>query len=152
MAKESLQEFFRAKKAKAEPGETDWGAVKTAWVRAIGNLYRKIVDEYLAEPRKSGLVKVSYSDKVMAEDFLGEYIVRELVLQVGDEKAVFSPKGRNIVGAAGRVDLRGDMGEVTLVLQPEDRWCIVASRTPTLKLIPLNEESLLSALKRVMRQ
>jgi hypothetical protein len=152
MAKESLQEFFRAKKAKAEPGGIDWEARKTAWVRVIEDLYRQIVDEYLAEPRKSGLVKVEYSDKTMAENFLGEYMVRELVLQVGDEKAVFSPKGRNIVGAAGRVDLRGDMGEVTLVLQPEDRWCIVASRTPTLKLIPLNEESLLSALKRVMRQ
>ena len=46
----------------------------------------------------------------------------------------------------------GEMGERTLVLQPRDRWGIVVARTPTLKVVPLNESSLLDALKEVMRR
>ena len=68
-----------------------------------------------------------------------------------DERVVFSAKGKNIVGASGRIDLSGDMGEGTIIRE-DHGWAIVAARVPKRKVIPLNEESLLEALKTVMRQ
>jgi len=150
MAKQSLQEFFRQKKQRSG-GDMDWPARKTEWLRSIQDLYRIITDDYLAGPIAEGSVVVSQGDKTIVEEFIGQYIAPELTLQVGDEKVVFSPKGTNIVGASGRIDLIGEMGIKTLVVQRDGRWGIVATRTPTLKVVPLDKESLLSALKEVMR-
>jgi len=150
MAQGKLQEFFREKKSKADPGDVDWEAKRDQWIRAVEKLYQQI-EKFLAKSIKEKTVAVSRRPKQFAEDFIGGYTIDDLVLQVGDESVVFSPKGTLIVGASGRVDVRGDMGDVTLVRQPGDRWSVVAARTPALKLIPLNEDSLLTALEKVMR-
>lgn len=153
MAEQDLQEFFRAKQARtASAGTIDWQAKKDHWLEAVEKLYDTIVKCYLAKPVADGTVKVSYEERTIAEEHIGQYGIRDLVLQVGDEKVVFSPRGANVVGAAGRIDLCGDLGEVTLVLQPGDRWGVVAMRTPILKVLPLDEKSLLTSLQSVMRQ
>ena len=150
MAHDTLTEFFREKKSKSG-ADIDWQSRKQAWIQAINDLYGKIAGEYLAGPVGEQLVRVSRRAKALVEEYIGAYQVDELVVQVGDEQVVFSPKGRNIVGASGRIDLIGDMGEKTIVLQPEGRWGIVATRSPTLKVVPLDERSLLAALEEVMR-
>ena len=120
------------------------------WIAATDQLYDEI-RKLLDAPISNGSVVVDFRPKTITEDFMGTYTVRELVLRVGEEIAVFSPKGRNIVGASGRVDLTGEMGEATLVLQPGPRWAVVAQRVPVLRLVPLEQESLLAALRSVMR-
>ena len=151
MSAEKLREFFQEKKSKAESGNVDWEAKKDAWIQAIKDLYKVITEQYLAPSIADGTVAVSREEQRIEEYPIGAYTVPVLVLLVGDEKAVLLPKGTNIVGATGRIGLRGDMGERTIVRQSEDRWCLVETRTPTLKLTELNEESLLAALKSVMR-
>ena len=152
MSVEKLREFFQEKKSKAEPGNVDWEAKKVAWIQAIESLYRVITEQYLAQSVADGTVKASREEQRITEYNIGIYIAPVLVLSVGDERVVFSPKGTDIVGATGRIDLLGDMGDMTIVRQAGDRWCVVETRTPTLKLTPLNEESLLAALKSVMRR
>ena len=150
MANEALKEFFEKKKAKSG-GDIDWQAKKDEWVQAIEDLYKKIEKDYLAGPIGEDLVKIGQRQRTIIEECTGRYQVGELVLIVGDERACFVPKGMNIVGASGRIDLVGDMGEKTIVLQPDEGWGIVEARTPTLKIVPLDEDSLLTALKEVMR-
>ncbi len=150
MAKEDLKEFFRKKKLRSR-GNVNWAAKKRAWLKSVDQLYETVEKEYLAGPIREGIVSVSRSPKTIVEDMIGKYEIPELVIKVGTEEAVFSPKGRNVVGASGRIDLKGDMGEKTLVLQPGNRWGIVATRTPTLRVVPLDEKSLLDALKDIMR-
>jgi len=151
MASEALREFFRDKKSKSA-GDIDWHARKEAWVDAVLDLYGRIQDEYLAEPVAEEFVRVTIRPKTVVEEHIGAYEISELVLLVGNEEVVLSPKGMNIVGASGRIDLVGDMGQKTIVLQPEEGWGIVEARTPTLKIVPLDEDSLLRALKEVMRR
>ena len=153
MAKDTLQEFFRAKKEKSqkEAERTDWAEKKRTWLRALDGLYKRITQDYLAKAIKEGSVIPKCTSTTIAEDFIGEYEVKDLVLQVEDERVIFTPKGTNVVGASGRVDIRGEMGEVTMVLQPGERWGVVVSRSPTLKVVPLDKPSLLNALKSVMR-
>jgi hypothetical protein len=150
MTTPSLSDFFREKRAHA--GENvDWEQKKIEWIAAIEELYKVIVDDFLATAIAGGSVSVGFRPKSITEDLIGTYEVRELVVRVGDETVVFSPKGRNIVSTSGRVDLKGEMGEATLVLLPGPRWSLVAQRVPAMRLVPLDEQSLLSALKDVMR-
>jgi hypothetical protein len=152
MSAKQLREFFKEKKSKAESGHVGWEAKRNAWIKAIQNLYKVITEKYLAQPIADGTVTVLREEERIAEFPGGIYIVPVLVLVVGDEQVVFFPKGLNIVGATGRIDLRGDMGSKTIVRQPGNRWCVVETRTPTVKLTELNEDSLLAALKSVMRK
>ena len=149
MAKNKLDDFFKEKKIKTG-GDIDWIKKRDEWINDVEILYGKI-EKYLKNLRKDETVTLSRSFKTIFEEYIGEYEIAELALQVGDEKVAFIPKGRNIVGASGRVDLIGEMGQITLVVQPKNRWGIVATRTPTLKVIPLDENSLLDALKEIMR-
>jgi hypothetical protein len=150
MSKDDLIDFFSAKRA-AAGDSIDWEAKKNEWIKDVEKLYDTVENEYLAAAAKKEVVSTSRVNKDISEEFIGKYSIPELRVCVGDEQVVFSPKGRNIVGAAGRIDLIGDMGEKTLVLQPRHRWGIVVTRTPTLKVASLDKESLLQAFKEIMR-
>lgn len=151
MASAELRNFFKAKTAKPA-SKIDWEKKKAEWIKSIHALYDLVTNKFLKDLVKDGSVQTSQSEIEIREDFLGQYQAPKLTLQVGDERVEFLPKGRNIVGAVGRVDLIGEMGQYTLVVQPKDRWGIVLSRVPTLKVSPLTEETLFEALKGIMRR
>ena len=148
MTDKDLQEFFKTKSDKSKGSKIDWDKKKAEWIKSIGDLYSQIED-WLGTSNKPN-VKITYEDKLITENYLGNYKVQEMLLQVDDEIVKFSPKGRNIIGAAGRIDLIGDLGSITIVLQPESRWGIVVSRIPTLKIKPFDPSSFLDALKEIM--
>jgi len=150
MSAKLLQEFFRAKKVESDKGEhVDWAARKNSWISDVENLYGQI-RTWLDASMERGDIRISTHPKAITEDYIGEYEIDELRLTVGDETVLFSPKGALVVRASGRVDITGNRGVETLILQREHKWSIVASKTPTLKLVPLTEDSLLEALKTVM--
>ncbi len=149
MAQDQLQTFFREKKRKAKPADTDWAARRDAWIGAVRALYRTIEDDYLSVAKDD--VEITHTDQLVTENHVGEYRIPELVLRVGDEEVVFSPKGVNIAGAQGRIDLQGDRGDATLVWHGQDRWSIIISRIPTLRLVDLTADSLAEILKGIMR-
>lgn len=123
------------------------------WIDAVGRLYQKITDELLAGSIKQGLVTVFRVDKSIEEEYLGTYKVPELILDINGEKVRFSPKGSNIAGAKGRVDLIGDLDSMTLILDRVERtwtWSVVLSRVPR-QVAALDGKTLAEALRRVMR-
>lgn len=144
-----FDDFFRKHQKNSGKQGINWERRRREWVKAVEELYAAIRDEYLKGSIKAGLVSVSERSKNITEDYIGTYSIPELILQVGDQQVVFSPKGRNIIGGTGRIDLQGPLGEKTIVAQP-GRWNIVASRTPTLRTVPLDATSLLGALQEVM--
>src|SRR5437773_2316049 len=101
---QSINDFFRAKKERSdkESAGIDWNRRKAEWLAAIDLLYQRI-EEYVAEPKKQGAVTLVRRPKEITENHLGTYDVHELILTVGDEEVVFSPKGRTVIGAQGRV-------------------------------------------------
>ncbi|MBO0698200.1 MAG: hypothetical protein J2P46_07390 [Zavarzinella sp.] len=149
MNQEKLREFFQRKREKSKPSSIDWAAKRDDWIAAVRRLFQTIRSNYLRSA--AGEVELTEREKGVTEDFVGQYRVPELVLRVGDEEVVFSPKGVNVVGAAGRVDVFGDRGDATLVWQGGDDWSIVAARVPVLRLIPLTGESLADLLAGIMR-
>ena len=149
---QALNEFFREKKARADAEnlQIDWETRKKEWIESILALFG-MIESFLDEPIRQGTVVVDRREKRIAESHLGIYLAPELVLSLGDEEIIFSPKGRQVVGGQGRVDVRGESGEGTLILQPGSRWSVVASRYPQLKLVELTEETLAELLRAVSR-
>jgi len=152
MAQDQLREFFREKKQRANPDGADWTIRRDDWIKAVERLYRTI-EEYLKEANAE--VEIRRADKVVTESAIGEYHVPELILQVGDEQVVFSPKGVRTLGAGGRIDVYGDRGDATIVRQQDkdlgDHWSLVLARTPALRTEPLTADSLAEMLRGIMR-
>jgi len=89
----------------------------------------------------------------VTEDFVGTYSIPVLEMTVGTERVEFRPKGVTVIGASGRVDVRGERDTVTLLKDPqgvETGWTVVLQRVPSLRTAPLDRESLKYALERVM--
>ena len=149
MSQNQLQEFFHNKKEKAKPVDIDWEAKRDGWIKAVNDLYTTIEDDFLEAAKED--VQIDHQEKVVKENNIGEYTIKELILRVGDEQVIFSPKGTNIVGAKGRIDVEGDRGSATIVWENDKDWKIVASRVPALQLIKLDADSLAELLRRVMR-
>jgi hypothetical protein len=149
MAQDQLQKFFQDKRRKAVPADIDWSARRDTWIVAVNDLYRTIEEDYLKAAKAD--VEIARLNNVVTEKYVGDYQIPQLVLRVGDEEVTFSPKGVNIVGALGRIDVQGDRGDATIVWQGENRWSIVISRTPTVRLVPLGVDSLAEMLRGIMR-
>jgi hypothetical protein len=147
---DELKDFLLSRQQRAAVNENGWKERRREWKAAVKRLYQRVTDELLAESIAQGLVTVSRVEKEITEEFLGTYRVPELVLDINRETVRFSPKGRNIIGAKGRVDLVGELDTMTLVLETAGDWNIVLSRLPR-RAVALDGKTLAEALRRVMR-
>lgn len=121
-------------------------------IAAVDDLYRQI-EMILAEPIANETVTLRRRTKELNENYIGTYAIDDLILAVGDEQVRFSPAGRNIAGASGRVDVVGERGvPEVLIVQPDGRWSFVQSRQPVLRVAPFDESSFTDVLKRVMKE
>ncbi len=53
------------------------------------------------------------------EEYLGSYETKKLILNFNSDTVIFTPVGRNIIGARGRIDMEGKAGKVKFVLVGE---------------------------------
>lgn len=86
------------------------------------------------------------------QSHIGTYAIDDLILVIGSEQVRFSPRGRNIAAAEGRVDVIGERGEAVLILRGDSDWGFVQSRQPKVTIIPFNEASFAEMLRLVMRE
>ena len=147
---QSLSDLIREKRQRATgDGGIDWDDRRNRYLSAVENLYGQI-RAILAAPIEQGHVSFQRRPKTLSELHIGTYSVDDLILLIGDEQVRFSPRGRNIVGSSGRVDVLGRRGDGTLVVQPGPRWGVVTSRQPTLRIEALDETSFAELLRNVM--
>ena len=142
-----LLEFLEGRNEKAQG--LDWAAKKRDWVDAVPVLYSTI-RSLLKTSTDKGIVTIREVSIEVTEDFIGTYTLPELRLTVGADRVSFTPIGANVVGALGRVDMKGDRDQFALLWTGGNDWQVVVQRVPDLILIPLDEESLLDCLQRVM--
>src|ERR1017187_3216950 len=111
---DQLVDFLRVRKQYEASPEVDWQAKRDTWVRSVESLYSR-VQEMLRDSIASKDVTVRTFDTQVTEDFVGTYSIPVLEMTVGAECVEFRPKGITIVGASGRVDIRGERDTVTLL-------------------------------------
>lgn len=149
---DQLVDFLRIRKQQAASPEIDWQAKRDTWVRSVESLYAA-VQEMLRGSIASKDVAVRTFDTKVTEDFVGTYSIPVLEMTVGHERVEFRPKGITVIGASGRVDIRGERDTVTLLrdrAEGNSGWTVVLQRVPHLKTVQLDRESLKYALERVM--
>ena len=147
-----LADFIRGRKEKWPVPDVDWLVKKDAWVLAVEDLYQHI-REMLRDSIASNDVTIKTFPVDVIEDFIEPYRIPVLELKIGNERVEFRPKGITVIGAAGRVDIRGERGTVTLlrdVAGVDGVWSVLVQRVPNVKTLPLDPESLKYALERVM--
>jgi len=149
---DQLTDFLRDRKRQATPLNVDWEAKKADRLESVGRLYHLLRD-LLRGPIHDQTVEIAEVPIEVTEDYVGAYRLPELRLTVGNDRVVFCPKGINVIGAAGRVDLRGDRDTVTLLRvldNGREEWQVVLQRVPRFVAVPLEQGSLRTALQRVM--
>ncbi len=146
---QALKELVDKKQKEGGKPAIDWDNRRKSYVAAVEALYQKVLNA-LKDAIDSKAVVQQRRVKTLTEDHIGTYEVDELILQIGNEQVLFSPVGRNIVGASGRVDVVGDRATAVLITFPKNRWSFVASRQPTLQAVDLDDGTLAEVLKAVM--
>ncbi len=150
---QKLSELFQ-KKVQANQGPSvDWDDRRDKYVGAVKALYQQI-EAMLTEPIQKKTASVQRRQKQLNESYIGNYAVDDMILTIGNEQVRFSPRGRNIVGAAGRVDVLGERNNAVLILErdSDSKWAIVQSRQPTIRTEPFDESAFVELLKSVMRK
>ncbi len=145
---QNLSDFLSKKQKQSDT--VNWDDRRDAYLAAVNDLYKQI-ETLLGEPIQQKTVKLQRRSKQLTENYIGTYAVEDLILVIGGEQVRFSPRGRNIVGAAGRVDAVGERGEAALIVLPDSSWGFVQARQPTLHILPFDESTLADILKLVMR-
>jgi hypothetical protein len=86
------------------------------WKRYLNELYDKIIKEWMREYIAKGVVDYKQRKKRIHEEFSGEYEVDALELMLKGQIILFDPIGTMLIGAKGRIDLKGKNGDATLIL------------------------------------
>src|SRR6266542_2489820 len=148
----NLAEILEKKqKQAAGAGGINWDERREKFITAVDDLYRQI-ERMLADAIAKKTVTLQRRGKDLSENYIGTYKIDDLILLIGDEQVRFSPRGRNVGSYPGRVDVLGERGEASLLVQTDGRWGFVQTRQPTLKVVPLDESSLAEVLELVMRE
>jgi hypothetical protein len=149
---QNLTDFFLKKQKQSEAtAGIDWDERRDKYLADVKNLYDQI-ETMLAEPTRQKTVTLQRRPKQLTENYIGTYSVDDLILVIGEEQVRFSPRGRNVVGAAGRVDVVGERGEVALIVQSGSGWGFVQTREPKLCIVAFDESTLTEILQLVMRE
>jgi hypothetical protein len=146
---DTLHAFLRSKAtSRAELEEQiDWQARKQEWLTALNDLYG-LVKSWLQPLENDGTVRYPPAHITIREDHIGTYKVDVLTILIGKQRIAFHPKGTLIIGADGRVDVRGQRAVRTLILS-DGEW-VVVERTPQLRTFPFNEDSFQDLLREIM--
>ncbi len=108
-------------------------------LRGLFDTFRSWLDAFKPTPF------IEEGDVTLREQPSGPYAVPVMTVSLGTKKATIEPVAAWVVGANGRVDLRGPSDEFTFLLQGE-KWLWVDDRPPG-RLTPLTKDIFLELIR-----
>lgn len=93
----------------------DWEKEKKEFINFLNALYSKI-ESSLNEYVESGKISITKENIAIEEEYIGKYNVDRMVVSFGQNRIVLTPIGTNLIGAKGRVDMKGPKGMAKIVL------------------------------------
>lgn len=171
MSRKEFDDFIEEKTKSTQQGNAiDWEKKKQEWLQHLQQFYDQ-VDAFLKPYTELKKISVRYDSKRVIEEFIGEYDAKTALILIGSSSVRLDPVGTNMIGAKGRVDMKGPSGFIRFVVvprsvsapkilgkpssvvrpQPEDEeWCWkIATNPPRIQYLDFNEESFLDALMEV---
>ena len=119
MINQSFDDFVNHQNRDSEKNEIDWVAKLEEWKRYLSIFHEK-VEVFLNPYIESGKLTLTKRSVGLHEEYIGSYEVDALDILLGGAKITLTPIGTNLIGAKGRVDMRGPKGTVKFVLVPKD--------------------------------
>lgn len=177
MSKKDFEEYLKKQLTKAdEKSEIDWNKKRDEWLSYLDQFYEKI-RVFLKDYTEPGALSIEPSEKIINEELIGEYKTTSMTIRFKGNEVILDPIGTNVIGAKGRVDMKGSAGTVRFVLvnkqssgpmikltiqiagEPVEKeienqvnewnWKI-ATPPPRIKYIELDEESFFDSLMEVI--
>jgi hypothetical protein len=113
-------EFEEFVNRQQQPAQTekpvDWNAQLREWRAHLGSLY-DLITAHLKPYIDGGTVNLSRDEKIeITEENIGTYEVDRLNITIGSQRIQLNPVGTLLIGAKGRVDVKGSAGSSRLVL------------------------------------
>ena len=119
MSVSSFKEFVANRKTETdEVRSIDWESRKVWYLKQVEELFKKIRG-YLAEFKDD--IQVTEGTETISEDFIGEYEVPILKINLYGKHASVVPAGINLIGTPGRVDLVSYVERVRIILGDKNR-------------------------------
>ena len=117
----ALDDFVdrEAWKRTARQEEVDWGLRRERWLEKLGEFY-DFVDSSLKKYVDRDKVRIIHGTKNLNEQYIGSYEAPTRLVEIGDNRISLEPVGAILIGAYGRVDMRGPYGRVKFVLVSSD--------------------------------
>ena len=122
MADTAFSEFIEQQTAPPTT-EVDWDQQREEWLHHLERFYQ-LVEGFMREYVDQGKVRLQRGTKRLNEEFLRDYSVDTMAMDIGANRIVFDPIGTDLIGAKGRVDMQSAKGTVKFVLVPEDATTI----------------------------
>lgn len=170
----NLEKFLRERKQAEEQQKMFWESERDEYLNGLNALFAQI-HEWLEPLANQGLISFSTSQVLVNEMRIGGYHAPMLIIQSGAQAVHFEPVGTEIIGAYGRVDMKGQKpitilwvprsavrprvtvtiapgpagatkGETPKWTPPADRAWKIATSPPRITLIDLTSDELSAAL------
>ena len=116
----SFDDFVDRQNKIAEAEQSvDWTKELDEW-RDYLRQFKDCIVEFLQEHIEQDKVQLEYKAKYITEENIGSYEVHTITIVIGKTKIELEPIGTLLIGAKGRVDMKGPKGSVKIVLVPKD--------------------------------
>jgi hypothetical protein len=114
MGKEKFEEYLKTQQ-NTQDKTIDWELKKEEWIKEVETFLEQI--KYYFEKYKD--IVIHKQLLTINEEYLGSYKTNKLIVKFNNDTVTFTPIGRNIIGAKGRIDMEGKAGKVKFVLVKE---------------------------------
>ena len=105
--------------ASEEERRVDWEREREEWKVHLDRFNTRVL-EFLETYVEQKKVRIDRVRKCIHEQHIGKYEVEAIEVRLGNACVKLDPIGTNVIGAKGRVDMKGPNGTVRFVLVPEN--------------------------------
>lgn len=116
MGRKNFEEYLESQKD-TNKNDINWDLKKEEWIEEV-NSFLKQIGNYFTNYKDN--VVINEQSFTINEEYLGSYEIKKLILNFNSDTVIFTPVGRNIIGARGRIDMEGKAGKVKFVLVGEE--------------------------------
>ncbi|MGE8183845.1 hypothetical protein [Pseudomonas mandelii] len=116
---DKFEDFVRQLNESAGVGDggIDLVAEKEMWFKKADEFY-SLVRDSLDEYTSTGMASLDFVNISLSEELLGTYSMKEARISLGRQIVKLTPVGTFLVGARGRIDMKGPKGLARFVVVP----------------------------------
>ena len=114
-----FQAFITAKKQNAlDEVKIYWGKKRDEWLQSLNEIYAQFKN-WLNNFEDSDVISLEYKNKEINEEHIGIYSANKMIITIASEQILLEPIGTLLIGAKGRIDMKGKNGTIKFVLVPK---------------------------------